>query len=237
MTEQEKSPTGQGRVVEVSFDKTNSPSAAGTQANPIISLARNKYGVIYADPPCSFRTWSAKGTGRSAISHYDCLSFDALAGLPIADLAAGDCVLFLWAVDPLLDRAFELIRAWGFEYKTVAFYWVKQNKKTDGFFTGLGYWTRANPEQCLLAIRGKPKRRGTDVRKLIIEPRREHSRKPDEVTERIERLVDGPYVELFARESRLGWDCWGNQTGLFDRGTVATRRQPSRLVDHSRSAA
>jgi N6-adenosine-specific RNA methylase IME4 len=189
-----------------------------------------RYGAIYADPPWSFRNWSAKGIGRNAISHYDCLTFAALAALPIADLAAEDCALFLWAVDPLLDKAFELIRAWGFEYKTVGFYWVKQNSKSEGFFTGLGYWTRANPEQCLLATRGRPKRRGRDVRKLIIGPRREHSRKPDEVRERIERLVVGPYLELFSRQTKPGWHCWGDQAGLFDQGKVATRRQPSRLI-------
>jgi N6-adenosine-specific RNA methylase IME4 len=121
---------------------------------------RHRYGAIYADPPWSFRNWSAKGTGRNAVSHYDCLDLPALAALPVAELAAENCALFLWATDPLLPRALDLIRAWGFEYKTVGFYWVKQNNKSDGFFTGLGYWTRANPEQCLLATRGKPRRRG-----------------------------------------------------------------------------
>jgi N6-adenosine-specific RNA methylase IME4 len=130
----------------------------------------------------------------------------------------------------LLDKAFELIRTWGFEYKSVGFYWVKQNRKSGGFFTGLGYWTRANPEQCLLATRGKPRRLNRDVRKLVVASRREHSRKPDEVREQIERLVAGPYLELFARETKRGWDCWGQQAGLFDRGAVATRRQPSCLV-------
>ena len=197
---------------------------------------RRKYGVIYADPPWSFRNWSAKGTGRNAISHYDCLDFAALSSLRIADLAANDCALFLWATDLLLPRAFELIQAWGFEYKTVAFYWVKLNtaaKHNADYFTGLGYWTRANPEQCLLATRGKPSRQAKDVRRLVVEKRREHSRKPDCVRERIERLVAGPYLELFARETKPGWDCWGNQIALFDRGPVSTRRQPSRLVDAS----
>lgn len=158
-----------------------------------------------------------------------------LSELPISELAAPDCALFLWATDPLLDRAIELIRGWGFEYKTVGFYWVKLNAKAkhgSDFFTGLGYWTRANPEQCLMATRGKPMRRAKDVRRLVVESRREHSRKPDCVRDRIERLVDGPYLELFARETKSGWDCWGNQAGLFDEGTVPTRRQPSRLVDH-----
>jgi N6-adenosine-specific RNA methylase IME4 len=195
---------------------------------------RRKYGVIYADPPWSFRNWSKKGTGRNAVSHYDCLDFAALSRLPVSDLAAENCALFLWATDPLLPKAIELIQSWGFEYKTVAFYWVKLNTKAKhdaDYFTGLGYWSRANPEQCLLATRGKPSRLAKDVRRLVVEKRREHSRKPDCVRERIERLVGGPYFELFARETKPDWDCWGNQTALFDKGAVQTRRQPSRLVD------
>ena len=198
------------------------------------SLKNRRYGAIYADPPWSFRNWSAKGTGRNAVSHYDCLDRPALAALPIADLAADDCALFLWATDPLLPAALELIRAWGFEYKTVGFYWVKLNataKHEADYFTGLGYWTRANPEQCILATRGKPRRRSKSVRRLVVEPRREHSRKPECVRERIEKLVDGPYLELFARETKPGWDCWGDQVALFDRGSARTRRQPSNLVD------
>jgi N6-adenosine-specific RNA methylase IME4 len=196
-------------------------------------LRPHRYAAIYADPPWHFRNWSAKGTGRNAVSHYDCMSFAELAALPVADLAADDCVLFLWATDPLLPRAFELIHAWGFEYKTVGFYWVKTNaaaRSGNDFFTGLGYWTRANPEQCLLATRGKPSRKSKDVRRLIVDRRREHSRKPDQVRDRIERLVPGPYVELFARETKPGWDCWGDQPELFDRGPSETRRQPSRLA-------
>ena len=102
------------------------------------------------------------------------------------------------------------------------------------FFTGLGYWTRANPEMCLLGTRGSPKRLAKDVRRLVVTPRREHSRKPDEVYDRIERLAAGPYLEVFAREGRPGWDAWGNQAGLFDGGAVATRKWPS---DLSKTAA
>lgn len=199
-------------------------------------LRARRYGVIYADPPWHFRNWSAKGTGRNAVSHYDCMSFADLAALPVADLSADNSVLFLWATDPLLPRALELIDAWGFVYKTVGFYWVKTNTKAtsnEDFFTGLGYWTRANPEQCLLATRGKPSRKSKDVRRLIVDRRREHSRKPDQVRDRIERLVEGPYVELFARETKPGWDCWGDQLALFDHGSKRTRRQPSRLVDEA----
>jgi len=186
-----------------------------------------KYRVIYADPPWTFATYSAKGKGRSAEAHYDCMTLDEVKRLPVAEWAAADSILLLWATDPLLDKAFEVIRAWGFTYKTVGFYWVKRNRSGVGFFTGLGFWTRANPEQCLLATRGHPKRRSADVPKLVVSPRREHSRKPDEIYDLIERLSEGPYLELFARSSRPGWDAWGTQVGLFDRGEAPTRRWPS----------
>ncbi|MDW8342317.1 MAG: MT-A70 family methyltransferase [Geminicoccaceae bacterium] len=187
-----------------------------------------RYRVLYADPPWTFATWSVKGKGRSAEAHYDCMSLEELKKLPVAEWAADDAVLLLWTTDPLLEKAFELIRAWGFTYKTVGFYWVKQNRSGKGFFTGLGFWTRANPEQCLLATRGRPKRKATDVPKLVVAPRREHSRKPDAIYELIERLAEGPYLELFARSTRPGWDAWGAEVGLFDRGPVATRRWSSK---------
>ncbi len=196
----------------------------------------NHYNVIYADPPWTFATYSAKGKGRSAEAHYSCLSFDDICRIPVAEWAARDSILLLWVTDPLLPRGLELIEAWGFTYKTVGFYWAKLNKAAspgacseDDFFTGMGFWTRANAEQCLLATRGSPKRIAKDVRRLVVAPRREHSRKPDAVYDRIERLADGPYLEMFARNSRPGWDTWGNQAGLFDRGAVSTRRWPSDL--------
>ncbi len=196
-----------------------------------------KYGAIYADPPWLFRNFSKKGTGRNALSHYDCMNLADIKAMPVGDRAAKDCALFMWVTDPFLNRAFEVMDAWGFEYKTVAFTWIKANKNADlsslsetDFFTGLGYWTRANAEMCLLATRGKPPRLAKDVRRLIVERRREHSRKPDEARLRIERLVSGPYLELFARESVRGWDGWGNQAALFDKGAVRTRRQPSNLT-------
>lgn len=128
--------------------------------------------------------------------------------LPVASIAADDCVLFLWATYPNLPDAFRVIDSWGFTYKTVAFTWIKTNK--DGTpFMGLGYWTRANAEVCLLATRGRPKRKARDVPQVIISRRREHSRKPDEQYEHIMRLVDGPYIELFARYPWPGWAGWG----------------------------
>jgi N6-adenosine-specific RNA methylase IME4 len=195
---------------------------------------RRDYRVILADPPWTFGTWSDKGKGRSAEAHYDTMTLEGIKALPVATWAADDAVLLMWATDPLLDRALEVIRAWGFTYKTVGFYWAKLNIGRHGptysegdFFTGMGFWTRANPEPCLLATKGHPKRRSGAVKKLVIAPRREHSRKPDEVQERIERLVEGPYLEMFARTTRPGWDAWGLEAGLFDRGPSRTRRRPS----------
>ncbi len=200
------------------------------------------YGVIYADPPWTFATYSAKGKGRSAEAHYPCMSFEDLRKVPVADWAARDSILLLWVTDPLLPKGLELIEAWGFTYKTVGFYWAKLKKSASpmcfseaDFFTGMGFWTRANVEQCLLATRGHPKRLAKDVRRLVIAPRREHSRKPEDAYTLIERLAAGPYLELFARERRAGWDAWGDEAGLFDRGPVRTRKWPSDLAKPRRS--
>ena len=171
-----------------------------------------KYGVIYADPPWSFKTFSDKGKDRSPEKHYDVLSHNDICNLPVGDIARDNSVLLMWVIDPLLDKAFEVINAWGFKYKTVAFTWAKLNKTKPGFFTGLGYWTRGNPEMCLLATKGKPKRISKSVRQLVVDKRREHSRKPDIIRKHITDLVgDLPRIELFARQSFEGWDHWGNE--------------------------
>jgi N6-adenosine-specific RNA methylase IME4 len=136
-------------------------------------------------------------------------------------------VLFMWTTDTHLEQAMTLIKAWGFTYKTVGFYWVKLNKSGNGYFFGLGHWSRSNPEMCLLATRGSPRRLSAAVRKLLVSPLREHSRKPDEARHRIVELVGGPYCELFARETPPGWDtAFSDQAGLFDGGSVNTRRRP-----------
>ena len=186
------------------------------------SLRRGHYGAILADPPWSYEVWSAKGTGRSAEQHYSTMTADDIAALPIAEIAAPDCVLFCWATWPCLAQALTLIAAWGFEYKTCAFDWMKADVRQMEIFrddasvqVGLGHWTRSNSEPCLLATRGSPKRLDAGVRMGIVERRREHSRKPDCVHDRIERLVAGPYCELFARQKRPGWDVWGNETDKF----------------------
>ena len=171
-----------------------------------------KYSVILADPPWAFRAWSDKGKGRSAEQHYPTMRLEDIKALPVADLAAEDCVLFLWATFPMLKEALEVVEAWGFSYKTVAFTWVKENRKSPGLFWGLGYWTRANAEVCLLATRGSPKRQSAAVHQVILSPVEQHSKKPDEVRERIVTLMgDVPRVELFARQQAPGWDVWGNE--------------------------
>lgn len=172
----------------------------------------DKFGIIYADPPWSYRVWSEKGKGRSAENHYPTMSNEDICTLPVAEIAAKDSVLFLWATFPNLPIAFEVIEAWGFTYKTVAFTWVKTCRKSPGYFVSLGHWTRANAEICLLATKGNPRRISKSVRQLIVSPLRQHSQKPDETRERIVELMgDLPRVELFAREKVAGWAAWGNE--------------------------
>jgi N6-adenosine-specific RNA methylase IME4 len=197
-----------------------------SMSDPFEGLPRGHFGAILADPPWRFEVWSGKGRARSADNHYDTQDTVELAAIPVASLAANDSALFIWSCWPTLRDAWQLIESWGFKYKTCAFSWMKADPyrlfaddKTP--FAGMGYWTRANTEPCLLATRGKPKRLNADVRQGIIEPRREHSRKPDCVHERIERLVAGPYLELFARQSRPGWTTWGNETTKFDRPDIS----------------
>lgn len=177
------------------------------------------YRLVLSDPPWKFATRSQKGMGRSADNHYETMTLDDIKALPVADVCdPAGAVLLLWVTDPLLDVGLDVMRAWGFKYKTVGYYWTKRNK--DGSrFMGQGFWTRGNPEQCLLGVRGKPpKRLDAGVRKWIDSPRREHSRKPDEARARTERLLGSiPRLEMFARQSAGGWDSWGNQTEKFDR--------------------
>lgn len=171
-----------------------------------------KYQVIYADPPWAYRVWSKKGSGRSAESHYPTMSMEEIEKLPVGKLADENCALFLWITFPLLKEIWRVVKAWGFTYKTVAFVWIKQNKKADSLFWGMGYWTRANAEICILATKGSPKRYSRRVHQVLITHIEEHSKKPEEARNRIEQLIgDVPRVELFARREAPGWDVWGNE--------------------------
>jgi N6-adenosine-specific RNA methylase IME4 len=197
-----------------------------TDAWPFAGLQRKAYRVIYVDPPWSFATWSHRGEGKGAAQHYPCMKLPDLMKLPVADIAMDDAAMFIWVVQPMLPEALGLIEAWGFKFRTVAFCWVKMPMSWAGDMQlplvggprleprlGLGYHTRSGMEQCWLAIRGKGyKRKEQGVEQVLHAPLREHSRKPDEIVRRIERLVGNePRVELFARGRRHGWDSWGNE--------------------------
>lgn len=174
-----------------------------------MEFPNKKYNIIYADPPWSY---SNKGTRAAAERHYSTMTGRDIGALPVGDLATEDCTLFLWATFPTLPTALETMEAWGFSYKTAAFIWVKRNRKSPGWFWGLGNWTRANPEVCLLGVKGKPKRLSKSVHSVVEAPIKRHSQKPPEVRDRIVELMgDLPRIELFARDRAPGWDVWGNE--------------------------
>ena len=177
-----------------------------------------KFNVLYIDPPWAYRVYCKKGQGQSAENHYRTMQTEDIYGLDIGGIAARDCTLFLWVTFPCLVQGLEALRRWGFTYKTLGFCWVKRcRKQTDKWFWGLGFWTRANPEICLIATRGNPKRMSKAVHCIVDTPVERHSKKPDEVRRRIELLMgDVPRAELFAREMHPGWVCVGNEIDGMD---------------------
>ena len=148
----------------------------------------------------------------SVTDHYNVMSIDDICNLPVNDIAAENSILFMWVTLPKLNEFMKVVSAWGFEYKTTAFVWVKKNKKADSFFMGLGRWTRANPEICVLATKGKIERKSKSIRQLQVFPLDKHSKKPDQFRDLIVELCgDLPRIELFARQKTPGWDVWGNE--------------------------
>ena len=192
-------------------------------------LRRAYYGAIAIDPASHFSSYTAIqsqnwSSRRDNERHYRTMLFDELAALPIAKLAAPSGThLFAWTSGPFLPQALRLIDAWGFKYSTRAFTWLKTKRGWDGesplaeddFHIGLGLTVRHQTEMVLLARRGNCRRQRKDVRELILSPRREHSRKPDEFYRRVEAYCEGPYADLFAREQRPNWDCWGDESEKF----------------------
>ena len=184
-----------------------------------------KYQIIYADPAWNYNSRMALGKGAaksSAEDYYNVMSIEDIMALPIKEISAKDCILFIWVTMPKLNEVFKVINAWGFEYKTCGFVWVKRNKvfsdernkNRNGIddFMGQGRWVRQNAELCLIATKGKPKRISAKVRQIIYQPIQEHSKKPNEVRERIVELIgDLPRIELFSRQETEGWDVWGNE--------------------------
>jgi len=174
-------------------------------------LPDKKYQIIYADPPWSYRDKASAGN-RGASFKYDVQDHKWICNLPVENISDDNCVLFLWITMPQLPNVFEVIHEWGFVYKTCAFTWVKRNKLQPSWFMGMGNWTRANSELCLLATKGKPKRVSAAVHSVVDTPIEKHSKKPDVVKDRIVQLCgDLPRIELFARQKTQGWDVWGNE--------------------------
>lgn len=170
---------------------------------------QHRYQVALIDPPWSYSCWAGKES-RTADSHYHVMTLEQIRAMPIVNILERDAAVFLWVTSPLLEVGLQTLRAWFLEYVTIGFTWVKT--RADGKpKIGLGHHTRSGSEICLLARRGRGlKRARADVPQVIHAPVREHSRKPDETRERIERLYgDVRRIELFARQSCPGWARWG----------------------------
>jgi len=178
-----------------------------------MNLPNKKYKIIYADPPWEYED-KAKAGNRGACCKYSVMSINDLENIPVKDIADNDCILFMWITFPMIKESLKLIESWGFEYKTVAFIWIKKTEKGT-WFMGMGNWTRANAEICLLATKGKPRRINAGIVQVVDSVVKEHSKKPDEVRKRIVQLCgDLPRIELFARTRVHGWDVWGNDEKL-----------------------
>lgn len=179
-----------------------------------------KYQIIYADPPWAYDMGKSKGKWLQGVAdkHYPVMNNKDICNLPIKNIADKDCILFLWATFPKLKEALEVIEAWGFEYKTIGFTWIKTRKDGGIRKDGVGWYTMSNAEVCLIGKKGKIKREKTGISQIILSPRVKHSEKPQEVRDKIVQLMGNlPRIELFARkEMQLfnkfeGWDVWGNE--------------------------
>jgi N6-adenosine-specific RNA methylase IME4 len=196
----------------------------------VTPLPSGPFSCILADPPWHYATYSGESAVPTlAADPYPTLTLAELQGLPVAEVAADDALLIMWVVSSHLSQALELGEAWGFTYRSLGPIWIKERSPDqfemfgDGPICelGMGHWFRQQGEVALVFGRGHPKRKSGGVRQVIGAPRREHSRKPDEQYRRIEALIEGPYLELFARTQRPGWTAWGNQTGRFQPGKDA----------------
>lgn len=191
-------------------------------------LPSASFAAILADPPWSYSVFSEKGKGRSAEQHYATMNLDDICALPVGSIAQKNSHLFMWVTGPCLVRGMHIpvMEAWGFTPSSDVFVWLKAKRgdfENGCFFLdetvfskGMGHTSRKNAEYVILGRRGSPRRLSKSIHQIIVAPRREHSRKPDEIYARIEAYTDGPYIELFARQSRQGWSSWGNQKTKFD---------------------
>ncbi len=181
-----------------------------------ICTTDKKYDIIYADPPWDYRQSGGKHNSRGmAKQHYPTMSTEQISALPVQAIKTDTSILFIWATFPNIGEALKVITAWGFDYKTAAFVWVKKNKKSNTNFWGMGAYTRANAEVCLIAISKNTKAQQQvlrhDVHQIIEAAKEQHSKKPAVVRDKIiDLLGDISRIELFARQQVEGWDCWGD---------------------------
>lgn len=172
-----------------------------------------KFNIIYADPPWPYRDKNCAGNRKLK---YPSMSIDKLKAMPVSEISKPDAVCLMWVTAPLMKDGLQVLESWGFDYKTIAFTWIKINKIADSFFWGMGNSTRANAEFVLLGKKGKLPRVNAGVHSIIRERVQEHSRKPDEVRKRILKLYGKkPRIELFARQNIRGWNSWGNDRKLL----------------------
>lgn len=176
-----------------------------------------KYSIIYADPPWHYQQQGNKNYNYGmATRYYTTMSIEDICNLPIQKIKTDDAILFLWATFPNIGEALKVISAWGFEYKTAAFVWIKKNKKSNSNFWGMGAYTRANAEVCLLGVSKNTKAKSQvirhDISQIVESTIEVHSKKPDIVRDKIVALLGNiPRIELFARQQTEGWDVWGNE--------------------------
>ena len=169
-----------------------------------------KYKIVYADPPWPYGN---KGVRGGIGKHYSGMPTKDIKSLPVRYITDPDCILFLWMTYPMIEDGLEVMKAWGFTYKTIGFQWIKFNRKARTPFFGTGSWTRANTEGCFIGVKGRPERLSNKISQIIQAPiQEEHSKKPDVVRDMIKELMgDLPRIELFATQRIEGWDCWGDK--------------------------
>lgn len=179
----------------------------------MIKFPDNKYSILYADPPWSYRQGNNHPRwAGDALKHYNTMTTDEVKNLPIESITEPNCILFLWVTFPNLQDGLDVIKAWGFKYKTIGFSWIKLNKKNKQPFFGVGYYTKSNCEVCLIGVKGKPPKVSNSVSSVILSEREGHSKKPKQARDKIVQLCgDIPRIELFARSKAEGWDVWGDQ--------------------------
>ena len=173
-----------------------------------------KYKTIYADPPWQFQNRTGKvAPEHKRLSRYSTMQLEEIKALPVSKVADEKCHLYLWVPNALLPEGLEVMQAWGFEYKTnIIWEKVRKDGMPDG--RGVGFYFRNVTEILLFGIRGDKNRTldpGRSQVNLIRSIKREHSRKPDEFVNLIERCSSAPFLEIFARGDRAGWDMWGDQ--------------------------